>query len=163
MLVLAAVFILMSTMVFSVSALREPVIQFFIEVYEKFSTVLFHSHEDALVPPTALEIIYEPAWLPEGYAAQDEMTVMTDVLQIRYYTNGNEVFVFRQYVAGSGVNIDTEGTEIQRSTIHRHEAILYQNKSTWTIVWNDGRYAYTISGLANESDMIRVAESLKIK
>jgi len=52
-LAMAVVFILMITTVFSVSALREPVIRFFVEVYEKFSQVFFHQpQEEEFFPAT---------------------------------------------------------------------------------------------------------------
>ena len=162
-LALAATFILMITTVFSVSALREPVVRFIVEVYEKFSTVLFHSHEEELTSPTTLETIYEPSWLPDGYTAQDEMMVLTDVFQIRYYMKDADIFEFRQHIVSTGFNFDTEGTEIQRMTVLEREAILYENKGISTLVWDDGWYGYTISGLTKESDLLRVAESLREK
>ena len=62
----AVVIILLITMIFSVSALREPVLRFIVEVYEKFSKVFYHQQEEEYFPAT-LEIYYSPTWLPEGY------------------------------------------------------------------------------------------------
>ena len=162
-LALAAAFILLITMVFSVSALREPVIRFIVEVYEKFSTVFFSNHEDALAPPTSLETNYEPSWLPEGYALEDAMTMATDYLRMDYYAKGSDYIVLQQYALSNGMNFDTEGVEIQSALIHGKAAIMYQNKGTWTLIWDNELYGFTLSGPEGAEDILRIAESLREK
>jgi len=162
-LALAATFILMITMVFSVSALREPVVRFIVEVYEKFSTVFFSNHDGELVPPATLETIYEPSWLPDGYVLEDAMTMATDFSRTDYYAKGNDYIVLQQYTLSNRMNINTEGTEIQSALIHGNTAILYQNKGAWTLAWDNGLYGFTLSGPEETGNMLRIAESLQEK
>lgn len=157
----AAAFILMITMIFSVSALREPVLRFILEVYEKFSTVFFNSHEEVVAPPETLETLYEPSWLPEGYVLENE--VNTDLFRKCYFSNGTDAFEFQQNSILLGHNLDTEGAEIQQTTVLEHKAILYHNKEVWNIVWSDSEYSYAIVGMRDENQILRVAESLRKK
>ncbi|MCL2301246.1 MAG: DUF4367 domain-containing protein [Firmicutes bacterium] len=158
---LAAAIILLITMVFSVSALREPVVRFFIEVYEKFSAVFFNSGEDEQMPPVTLEAIYEPAWLPEGYVLDDEAVALSDTVRISYYFKDDDMLVFQQHTIASGMILDTEGTETQPAIVHNQEAVLCRNKGMWTLLWNDGQYGFSLSGLLNKDDLLRMAESMR--
>jgi len=162
-LALAAALVLMIAMVFSVSALREPVVRFIVEVYEKFSSVFFHSGEEELAPPLTLEAIYEPAWIPEGYVLDDEDAVATDIFRISYFSKGDDIIVFQQHIISFGVNLDTEGAEIHPAVVHGNNAILYHNKDIWTLVWNDDQYGYSLSGPVGDNDLLRMGESLREK
>ena len=162
-LALAAAFILLVTMVFSVSALREPVVRFIIEVYEKFSTVFFHDGGEEVTLPTTLEVVYEPSWLPEGYVFDDAMTMAFDISRISYFIKDSDTIVLQQDTAATGLNFNTEGIEIQSASVRGEDAILYRNKDTWTLIWNDGQYAFNLSGPVEKGDLLRIAESLQEK
>jgi len=159
-LAMAVVLILIITTVFSVSALREPVIRFFVEVYEKFSTVFFHSGEVEQTPPITLEVFYEPAWLPDGYASKEEMTALSDTVCIRFYFSENDMITLQQHTVFSRINLDTEGAEIQSTLVRGQDALLYHNKGVWTLVWNDHQYGFSLSG--PEADLLRIAESIRV-
>ena len=161
-LALAAAFIIMLTMVFSVSALREPVVRFIIEVYEKFSAV-FVDHGEEEITLAALEIIYEPSWLPEGYEVNDEAVMETDLIRISNYFKGNEVLTLQQRIPSAGVNLDTEGSEIYSVAVHGQDALLYQNKGILNLVWEANQYVFSLSGQIDADDLRRVAESLREK
>jgi hypothetical protein len=63
----------------------------------------------------------------------------------------------------SSANLDTEGADIQRTTVLGYEAVLYHNKGIWTLVWDDEQYGFAITGMENKGDLFRIAESLKEK
>jgi hypothetical protein len=163
MLALAAAFVLMLTLMFSVSALRVPVVRFIVEVYERFSAVFFHSGAEERTPPATLEVIYEPAWLPEGFALDKEMTTASDSVRTSYFTKDNEIIVCRQYTFLTGLALDTEGVEIRSAEVHGQDAILYRNKGLWMLVWNDNQYGFALSGPVDTADLLRIAESLREK
>ena len=153
----------MITMVFSVSAIRGPVVRFIVEVYEKFSAVFFHGGEEEQTPPVTLEVLYEPTWLPEGYVLDDKTTTTSETIRSEHFINGKNAITFRQHTLSAGINLDTEGIEIQSVLVHGRTAILYNNKGVWTLIWDNSQYGFALSGPVNANDLLRMAESLREK
>ena len=165
--VLAAVLtiILMTTTVFGVSALREPVIRFIIEVYEKFSLVFVQPppQEEEKSFPALLEVYYAPAWLPEGYQEDVEQMVDAVVLYERTYLDESENEIrFKQYTMIATVSrIDTEGVQTKQVALNGHEGLFFSNKGIQQLLWNDGQYYFTMLGPVTEAEMLRMAESIR--
>lgn len=162
-LALAAVFILFITMVFSVTAIREPVVRFIVEMYERFSTVFFDKDGETPEPPTTLEIIFEPSWLPDGYELNPDMSMEAEDSRDVFYIQDNNVLAYSQSVLSIGLVIDTENTEAKIVLLNGREALLYHNKGLQTIVWDDGQYAFSLTGSVSANEILRMAESLEEK
>jgi len=163
-LALVTAILLLITMVFSVSALREPVVRFIVEVYEKFSQVFIHQEEEAQFPAT-LEVYYTPGWLPEGYQEDTDKTVDAIIFFMQRFIEdtGNEI-IFEQIVIETNVlRIDTEGVQIKQVAVNGNVGLYYSNKGIQTLTWNDGQYGLTLSGPVPEADLLRMAESLREK
>ena len=162
-LALAAILILLITMVFSVSALREPVVRFIVEVYEKFSDVFFHQQEEQF--PNELEVYYVPAWLPEGYQADDAQTIDVINLCERTFVHKSENdIIFKQYIiTGTVSRIDTEGITPKSVTVNGNEGLFYSNNGIQRLLWNNGQYGFSIFGPVTEAELLRMAESLREK
>jgi len=147
--------------VFSVSALREPVVRFFVEVYEKFSMVFIHHEEEQF--PATLEVYYAPTWLPEEY--QENLGQMVDAIIFceRVFTNDHEGEIrFKQKILTSKVlHIDTEDVQSRPLTVNGAEGLFFSNKGIQNLIWNDGQYGYHILGPVSEADLLRIAESIQ--
>ena len=161
-LALVTALILMVTMVFSVSALREPVIHFFVEVYEKFSQVFFQNHEEEQFPAT-LEVYYVPTWLPDGYWEDAEQTIDAIIFCERTYTDADRVEItFKQHTITSSVlRIDTENVQTKQALVNGQAALVYSNKEIQHLIWNDGAYGFLVFGPVKESDLLRMAEAIQ--
>jgi len=164
LLALAAAILLMITMMFSVSALREPVVRFIVEVYEKFSHVFIHQEEEAQFPAT-LEVYYAPTWLPEGYQEDVEQLVDIPNLCERAFINESDYDIrFKQYtLTGTVSRIDTEGVSLKSVTVSGNEGLFFSNKGFQYLEWNDGQYGFSLVGPMPEADLLRMAESLREK
>jgi len=165
LLALAATFILLTTMVFSVSALREPVVRFLVEVYEKFSLVFYHQEaEETVELPATIETYYAPTWLPEGYTLNDEQTVDAILWFTQVYTDasGNEI-TFKQSVISSTTQIiDTENVQAVEVSVNENPGLSYANKGIQNLAWNDGQYGFRIFGPVTEADLLRMAASITV-
>ena len=161
-LAMAVVLILMITTVFSVSALREPVIRFFVEVYEKFSQVFFHPPQDEEFPAT-LEVYYAPTWLPDGY--HEDADRILDVINLcnRFYVSktGNDILFGQYTITSSALRIDTEDVDIESVIINGNVGLYFSNKEIQYLTWNDGQYGFSTSGPVSKVDLIRMAESIQ--
>jgi len=161
-LAMAVVLILMITTVFSVSALREPVIRFFVEVYEKFSHVFFHHKPEEQFPAT-LEVYYAPTWLPEGYKEDIDKALDAIFFCEMIYANGDsDELVFKQYtITSSELYIDTEDVQVHTVFVNGNEGIYFSNKEIQHLTWNDEQYGFSVSGPISEADLLRLAELIR--
>ena len=84
-----------SVIMVKVEAVRDPVIHFIVEIYEKFSSIIFPDSESEEGYPDRIEKSYEPGYIPEGYALA-ESTAMTAVAQLIFSNQAGEEIVFMQ-------------------------------------------------------------------
>ena len=162
-LAMVVVLILMITMVFSVSALREPVIRFFVEVYEKFSQVFFQPPQEEEYFPATLEVYYAPTWLPEGYHEDADRILAVINLCQRFYVSetGNEIMIRQYTISSSALRIDTEDVQSKQAIVNGNAGLAYSNKGIQNLTWNEGEYGFSISGPVTEADLLRIAESIQ--
>jgi len=161
-LVLAATFILLVTLVFSVSAIREPVVRFFVETYEKFSRVFFHQQEEQF--PGILEEYFAPAWLPKGY--KEDTNQMIDAVihcEWTYVSEGKGDIKFKQHTISSNVShIDSEDVQVKSVEVNGNEGLFYSNKGIQHLTWSDGQYGFFVAGPISEAELLRIAESIQV-
>ena len=163
-LALAAAFILMITTVFSVSALREPVVKFFIEVYELFSSVFFEKTPQEESIPTTLEQIYLPTYIPDGYSLDEASSIeMSGQVSFRYYGN-NEILEYKQFLLDSaGFTINTEGIVYEDILVGEYKGIYCSNLGSQTILWANDQYGFSLAGPVPKEKLLAMALSLKEK
>ena len=161
-LALAAVFLLLTALMFSVSALREPVVRFIVKVYEKITNVHYQPENPEQLPAT-LEVYYEPAWLPKGYRLNDSMTIDVLILYSLTYTDEKENDInFSQYtIIGTTLGLDTEGTKTKPITVNGNAGMFFSNKGIQHILWNDGQYGFQLFGPVTKADLLRMARSFR--
>jgi len=160
-LALAATFLLLVTMVFSVSAIREPVVRFFVKVYEKFSQVFYHQQEAQF--PGILEVYYAPTWLPEGYSegVDQAIDIITECEQTYTCESKYDIKFTQHTITSMLLRIDTEGVQIESVSVNGREGFYYSNKEIQNLSWSDGQYGFRISGPISQVDLLRVAESIQ--
>ena len=158
--IIIALITALSITTFSVKALREPVVNFIISVYEKFSNILFHSDEADNSFPTTIEEFYWPEYLPNGYVEIENINLI-NVIEITY-SNGTDDLIFEQYIISSAqIGADTEGTEIETLTVDGKEVLFFVNKGINRIIWTDGLYGYRISGVFDKDEMLKMVNLTK--
>jgi len=153
--------IALSGIVFSVQAIREPVINFIIETYQKFSAVFFKDEEVSDSSDAFIMEYMIPTYLPKGYSLKHETDL---ILQFTCeYDNGvGDIIIYHQRVKDdSALKIDTEGIETENIIIGEHYGIYYENKGTKNIIWADSAYQYSISGNISKEELIEISQSLK--
>ncbi len=142
----------------TVEAIRLPVISFIEKVYDKFSELIFDQEQDKNIP-TKLVQIYEPQIIPDGYSKLEETNFET-FYQIIYSNSEKDEIIFEQFTLNYDVTINTEGINTKEININGVSGITYNQKGLTTIIFNDGNYAYSISGYEDESDLKKMAESI---
>lgn len=156
----AAVIVLVSSSVtiMNVEALRNAFSDFFISIYEKFSTV--QPIEDDSAPET-LEEIYAIT-----YNLNDFEIIYEELNEYRHdidYGKDNIVIFFSQYTKEMyDSNVNTEDAEILTIDINGHEAIYFiDNHNYYNLIWDNGDYIISLSSNINKNTLIEMAKSVQ--
>ena len=159
--VVAIIFILVSGISMSVEAVRRPVVNFFVEIYEKFTKLSFES-ENEIILPIVIEKFYIPGQIPKGYSLLEENNNNT-FFEVVYSDNINEI-IFQQFILTSSyIGLDTEDIGMAKINIQGCDGWTYTNKNTTVILWNDGEYAFMLTGMEDLFLLEDMANSIKIK
>lgn len=156
--------LLAAILVMTVSAIREPVINFFIEVYDSFVSIFVDVPEPASIK---IEEKYELGYLPEGFELVEEKEWPASY--VTTYSNGKEKIIFTQKINSSELlsdfALDNEDSvaEYLRSNDNK---ILYAQKNNSTfLIWIENEYAFKIifKYPISKDDCKKIIENLSIK
>ena len=148
-----------SVTVLSVDALRNAVADFFVNIYEKFSTV--QSVNEDKTAPTTIEDIYAIT-----YDLSDYDVIYEEKDNYSYnitYIKDDVVIDFLQYTNDMyDQNVNTENAEISTISITSKEAIIFlDNQSYHHLIWDNGDYILNIRSNIDEDALICIAESVQ--
>lgn len=155
--VAAVVLIVSSVTIMNVDALRNAFSDFFLRVYEKFSTV--QPVEDDTSPET-LEKIYIITY------DLDDFEVIYENKDISSYDitylKDDIVIDFTQHIKDYKLNVNTEDAEVTTIDINGHEAIYFiDNNDYCHIIWDNGDYIISLASNIGENVLIYIAESVQ--
>lgn len=129
----------------TVPAVREPVIEFIVETYEKFSK--FYVDEDTLqyseydIPDT-IEQEYAPSYIPDGYIRTDYYAG-TKSVNIIWNNKKNEIRFYQRIISLQAI-INTEDAEIKQKELNGHSVYTYTQNNTTTYLWEDYGYTFVL-------------------
>lgn len=138
--VLVALLLLFS-MSMSISAIREPVIEFMVNIYETF-TGFFVGDNHAGVPDT-IEKVYLITELPDGYVLNNQSKNKLNIQTI--WTDGENSIVFSQTTLNnSEVRIDTESNEYRTATVNNTTVYYVEKNGTRIVLWLTSEYSFSM-------------------
>ena len=156
-----AIILSFTTVTFSVDALREPFVEFVVEVYEKFTSLFFS--KDTTNQSSEKNFVFEPiepTYIPEGYKLESREQTAFSLLCVYINKNGEKLY-YRQKIGDSiEININTEKVDYQNIDINKIQAIYYYNKNVPTITFNTKGQTYSILGNTTKHELIKIAESI---
>ena len=167
----------------AVPKLRECVFDAVVEWYENYVTVRFEpvekdsaqdttvsepvasggteSAEVAIKPPTKIEKVMKPTYLPEG--AEEDVVVNTKAMVIiEYYINDDVVITYRQKLIDGNTWLDNKAI-ICSVEINGKSGVAFEDEDgSQGIVWTDGEYCYHINSMILDIDeLIIIASSVQ--
>ena len=178
LLALAAAFILLASLAFGVSAIREPIVRFFVETYDWFFTVVLEQPEAETAPPNSLETIYLPAYLPEGFVLEERSTVRSWYTAYGFISQKGGYFEFRQYLLPTpSIKIKDQGTPSEEMMVGEYQGVYCYDLGRPTLLWQTEEYGFSIAGwgineeeadeavllLKNKEALLKIACSLQEK
>lgn len=158
MLLVAIIAALMASTM-SVQAIREPIMNFFLEVHERCTDIIFQITEDEPIEEYAF-FIPEP---PEGYVETNREEHKAQV-KTEYSTNDGDYLRYTQYrLNGTTLSVDTEDASVDMDQIQGCNVFLYSNKGFNSIVWSDGIFGYKLNGTCDIVELRSIAEKIMIE
>ena len=141
--VLAAILITL-TLMMSISAIREPVVKFIVNVYENFISI-FVEEDDSIKIPEIIEEEYTPSYMIEGYILEEVQNY--DVLRITtWYDNDNKIELCQQILKSDFKSvIDKENVTYTSKNTKINTTIYYIKKGNeYSVIWSDGIYFFNL-------------------
>ena len=141
----------------SVSAIRKPIIDFVIRVYERFTSLFYHTTYES-----ADRLIYRPTYLPNGFTlTQEEILSWETILQ--YENARGDAITCRQYPWHRfELQADTESTDFDEVEINGHIGVFFSNKGWNSLVWSEGENSFCLMSNIDKSTLIKIASSVEI-
>lgn len=147
-----------SVTILSVKALRNAVADFYVSIFEKFSTVQPIEDDSA---PLTIEDIYEITYdLSEFTIDYEEYD---DYSRYITYIKDDIAIFYEQYTKDMyDVNINTEDAEISTLIINGYEAIYFQdNNQYYHLIWDNGDYIISLGSNIGKDILIDIAKSVQ--
>ena len=145
----------------TIEAVREPVVEFFVSVYEKFAEIFF-GDDEIENSPDAIEEIYTLGYVPEGYEFVSREITIQQVKTI--WTDGENEIMFEQYIKKISSFLDNEETNLEITDEDVSFAYVYKN-GIKIIYWNNEEYVFVlkIPKDISKDECIKYINSLTIK
>ena len=159
--IIAAIFIL-SASALSVEAVRKAIFDFIISIFSDHNVITVEEGTDSGYPEK-IEEEYDFSELPEGF--EREYYEKTEASVSSYYSKKDKFIVLRQNIKATYKNIyDTEHMyNVQIIQELNQEFYIIEREKSNIIIWDNGKYVFTVSSNIDKNDMIEMCISTKIK
>lgn len=139
--------------------IREPIVEFFTEVYEQFTEFFFRT-EDKEAASKVIEEVHMPTYVPEGYQLMENICFTNEIKEVCTVwenENGDKIFLY-QNVLTMKTTLDTENANTLTIDDNRKIAIIQKGENTF-VFWNDNAYAYMLICNLSEDEIIKIIKS----
>lgn len=158
----ATIFLVILSLTFgtimSVEACRIRFFEFITHVYEELTSIVIHSDENA--GHDTLVLVY-PTYIPDGYSILEQTSSEYKNSIIYYNGDGAEIYYLQKLSSQSEFIFDSETVEPKEIAIGTHKGYIIINKGITQIYWCDNFNVYSLIGSLDESEIIKMAESIR--
>ncbi|HCL01521.1 MAG TPA: hypothetical protein DHW61_03755 [Lachnoclostridium phytofermentans] len=158
----ATIFLVMLSLTFgtimSVEAYRIRFFEFITQVCEELTSIVIHSDENAGHDTLALVF---PTYVPDGYSILKQTSSEYKNSIIYCNESGAEIYYLQKLSSQSEFIFDSETVEPKEIAIGTHKGYIFINKGVTQIYWYDNFNVYSLIGSLDESEIIKMAESIQ--
>src|SRR6056297_21110 len=148
-----------STLIFTVEAIRVRVFNFFIERNERYTEIRIEEENNIKTPELDWENYYQPTYMPEGYYFESEED--GGLIKMLNYSDGKNQIIITQTNNSAGIQIDTEDATTEKININGNEGFLIIKEDRSMIFWHNEERSFTITGNIKKEEIIKIAESIE--
>ena len=154
----AASIIVFAASVITVSAFREPLHNFIVNIFSDNLKVTASDIENA---PTEITEHYEIGSIPEGF----ELVFQTSERELAStsYSNNTDYIYFGQYTKNSYKDIDFESYEFYLDENNQEYLISEFKEGELCVIWDNGDYILHINSNLSREEILEICKSVKIK
>ncbi len=154
-----------SSVVFSVEAIRVPVINFFSENTTNSTIIEIHdvnanydSYEDLIKGK------YLPSYIPESY----NVSSVTNQNQGKYFhviftNNDNQQIDFQEIPSGISTGVDSEYAQFEPLILFEEKAYYCEKNGINTLIFQLLGQSYVLFGPISQNELIKIADSLSLR
>lgn len=155
-----AVFLCFGTFaVTQVEAVRIPVVQFLIEVKEKYTAT--GSQKENSLNLSEKFVGHEPTYVPKGYVVVDVKESKSG-FQVKYEAaEGDSWYRFYYFSNMASANFDSEEGVVSEININGNSALLIQKSDEIRISINTGTERFYLNGVLPYEEAVKIMESIK--
>lgn len=150
----------------SVKAVRQPVIRFLTEVYEKYTKMIFPQQNETSIPQTIETVYTLPAdKIPSGYRLVEEKNGLLSHSEKYSEENGTVISFSQRIASGSNAYLDTENADVINVSVGNYTGIYYCNKNIANLLWVTDEYFFDITAPDSFeiNQLINLAENIQAK
>lgn len=132
-------------MMMSISAIRIPVINFFVNVYEEFISI-FVDEEEGYIKPQTIVSVSLPSYTIEGYYLEDSQNYGQDAESIWFNENG-EVIILSQHILENEFQsfIDNKNLNFQTENANGLTLYFVVKNQYYQIFWTKNGYLFSLN------------------
>lgn len=155
---LVAVLSLLFIFGFSVSAIREPIVNFFIETYETFTEFFFEG--DTIDEINSEYII---SYIPDGFEEVDKYVETIAIITTYKDSSGKTLELTQDITDGTAFSLDAEKGHTNKITISEKTVYLYTQDDFAQAIWTEGQYLFTLTydGEYDNEELYSIIDSVK--
>ncbi len=134
--------LILMTGIFSVSATRNAVTEWFINVYESF-TEIFSARADIGKKPDTIETAYTPEGIPSDYFRTETYRAQSE-WKLTWTNEAGECIYFIQTPLSSKITVDNDETESETLCIAGNPCLITRKNEKVCVYWNGRDYAFSL-------------------
>lgn len=152
--------LLLFTGMISVSAVRDFVVDFAVNIYERFAELVFDK-DDIAGAPSEIEVVYIPNVLPFGYEKLEEHISVNEVKQI-WRDENDGMIILTQLPMDTKSTLDTEDSVWETLYVSDIKVLIVEKYDKRSFFWNHFGYAFslTVSNDVSQEDCIEMIASV---
>lgn len=158
---IAAAMLIAFSCAMTVKAVREPVVEFFTNIYEKFVEIIFGEDDIAKAPDT-IETVYTLGFIPDGYE-MDRFFIDQYMTKMTWKNENGDRLVLSQGILDGSFIIDTEESNNHIIEWNNKKIACSEKYGTKHFFWNSDEYEFslTMSSNISEEEALALIDSLK--
>ena len=158
---IAAAMLIAFSCAMTVKAIREPVVEFFANIYEKFVEVFFGEDDIAKAPDT-IETVYTLGFIPDGYEV-DRFIIDDSATSMLWRNAQGDMIVLSQGVLDGSFTVDVEESDYDIINWNGKRIAYTEKYGIKSFFWNSIEYEFslTISDNISDTEAFALIESLK--
>lgn len=126
----------------AVSAVREPIVEFLVDVYTEFIEIYF-SDDDIAKAPDTIETVYVLGTVPDGYKI-DQFLIYNLFTSLTWVNENGDRLVLSQNCLGGSLILDAEGTNYDVVEWKNQKIICAEKYGRRFFFWNSTEYAFSL-------------------